>query len=50
VHGATVTSIAAELDLTAGTVSGHLQRVKAKLGAGSIADLVSYAHRMGTID
>ncbi len=50
VHGSTVTEIAAELDLTAGTVSGHLQRVKVKLGAHSVAEVVSYAHRMGFID
>jgi len=50
VHGSTVSEIAAELDLTAGTVSGHLQKVKAKLGARSVADMVSYAHRMGFID
>jgi two-component system invasion response regulator UvrY len=50
VHGSTVSEIAAELDLTAGTVSGHLQKVKTKLGAHSIAEIVSYAHRMGFID
>jgi two-component system, NarL family, invasion response regulator UvrY len=50
VHGSTVSEIAAELDLTAGTVSGHLQKVKAKLGAHSIAEIVSYAHRMGFVD
>jgi DNA-binding NarL/FixJ family response regulator len=50
VHGGTVTEIAAELDLTPGTVSGHLQKVKSKLGAHSIAEIVSYAHRMGFID
>ncbi|WP_437852334.1 response regulator [Sorangium sp. So ce363] len=50
IHGRTVSEIAAELDLTAGTVSGHLQKIKAKLGAHSVADVVSYAHRMGIID
>ncbi|APR74739.1 DNA-binding response regulator, LuxR family protein [Minicystis rosea] len=50
VHGSTVSEIAAELNLTAGTVSGHLQRVKTKLGAHSIAEIVSYAHRMGFVD
>lgn len=50
VHGSTVTEIAAELDLTAGTVSGHLQKVKSKLGTRSIAEVVSYAHRMGFVD
>jgi DNA-binding NarL/FixJ family response regulator len=49
IHGRTVSEIAAELDLTAGTVSGHLQKVKTKLGAHSVADVVSYAHRMGVI-
>ncbi|MFT3769116.1 MAG: response regulator transcription factor [Minicystis sp.] len=49
-HGKTVSEIAAELDLTAGTVSGHLAKVKEKLGARSVADVVSYAHRTGLID
>ena len=48
-QGKTGTEVAAELDLTAGTVSGHLHNVKAKLGARSVADVVSYAHRMGLI-
>lgn len=50
IHGRSVSEIAAELDLTAGTVSGHLQKVKIKLGAPSVAEIVSYAHRMGLID
>jgi DNA-binding NarL/FixJ family response regulator len=50
IHGRSVSEIAAELDLTAGTVSGHLQKVKTKLGSPSIAEIVSYAHRMGIID
>jgi DNA-binding NarL/FixJ family response regulator len=48
-QGKTGTEVAAELDLTAGTVSGHLHNVKVKLGARSVADVVSYAHRMGLI-
>jgi two-component system invasion response regulator UvrY len=50
VHGSTVTEIAVELNLTPGTVSGHLQRVKTKLAAHSVAEIVSYAHRMGFVD
>lgn len=50
IHGSTSTEIAAELDLTAGTVSGHLKRVKAKLNARSVTEIVNYAHRMGFID
>lgn len=49
-HGKTVSEIAAELNLTASTVSGHLAKVKEKLSAHSVADVVSYAHRMGLID
>lgn len=49
-HGRTVSEIAAELNLTAGTVSGHLHNIKEKLGARSVAEVVSYAHRMGLID
>lgn len=49
-QGRSGSEIAAELDLTAGTVSGHLQKVKTKLGARSVADIVGYAHRMGIVD
>ncbi|MFO0612867.1 MAG: response regulator transcription factor [Polyangiaceae bacterium] len=49
VHGRTVTEIAAELDLTPGTISGHLMKVKETLSASSIADIVSYAHRANLI-
>lgn len=50
VHGHTVTQIAAELDLTPGTVSGHLMKVKEKLSAPSIADVVRYAHRVKLVE
>lgn len=49
VNGRTVSAIAAELDLSVSTVSTHLAHIKEKLGAQSIADIVSYAHRMGLI-
>lgn len=49
IHGRTVSEIAAELNLTAGTVSGHLHRVKDKLAARSVAEIVSYAHRAGLV-
>lgn len=42
--------IAAELDLVPSTVSNHTARVKQKLGAKTLAEVVSYAHRMGLID
>lgn len=48
-NGGTVTEIAAELNLTLGTVSTHLHKVKEKLGARSVADIVGYAHRMGLV-
>jgi DNA-binding NarL/FixJ family response regulator len=50
IEGRAGTEIAAELDLSAGTVSTHMQKIKTKLGASTVADIVSYAHRMGIID
>lgn len=49
INGRTVSEIAAELNLGASTVSTHLARIKDKLGARSVADVVSYAHRAGLI-
>lgn len=42
--------IAAELDLVPSTISNHTARIKEKLGAKSLAEVVSYAHRVGLID
>ncbi len=39
--------IAAELDLTSSTVSTLLGRIRTKLGARTLTDLVDYAHRVG---
>ncbi|MBT9557388.1 MAG: response regulator transcription factor [Myxococcales bacterium] len=47
VEGKTGSEIAAELDIVQSTVSNHLSRVKERLGATSIADIISYAHRVG---
>lgn len=44
-----VTEIAAELDLSASTVSNHLTHVKDKLGVRSIGEIISYGHRVGLI-
>lgn len=49
INGRTVSEIAAELDLSTSTVSTHLSRIKDKLGARSIAEVVSYAHRAGLV-
>ncbi len=49
IQGSTVSEIAAELNLTAGTVSGHLMKVKEKLSAASVPEIMRYAHRMGLI-
>ncbi len=46
-QGRTVSEIAAELDLGGSTVSTHVARIKAKLGAHSIAEIVGYAYREG---
>jgi DNA-binding NarL/FixJ family response regulator len=50
IQGRTSSEIAAELDLTAGTVSNHLAKIKEKLDAHSLADVVKYAYRAGLID
>ncbi len=50
IQGRTSSEIAAELDLTAGTVSNHLAKIKEKLDSHSLADVVRYAHRAGLID
>jgi DNA-binding NarL/FixJ family response regulator len=50
IQGRTSSEIAAELDLTAGTVSNHLAKIKEKLGAHSLAEIVRYAYRAGLID
>jgi DNA-binding NarL/FixJ family response regulator len=49
IQGRTVSEIAAELNLSVSTVSNHLAKIKDKLGARTIADIVSYAHRMGLL-
>jgi DNA-binding NarL/FixJ family response regulator len=48
-QGSRVSDIAAELDLSASTVSNHVARIKEKLGARSIAEIVNYAHRAGLV-
>jgi DNA-binding NarL/FixJ family response regulator len=50
IEGQRVTDIAAQLDLTAGTVSNHLAAIRTKLDAHSVADILKYAHRVGLID
>jgi two-component system, NarL family, invasion response regulator UvrY len=50
IQGRTSSEIAAELDLTAGTVSNHVAKIKEKLGAHSLADIMRYAYRAGLID
>lgn len=50
IQGRSGAEIAAELDLTAGTVSNHLAKIKEKLGAHSVAEIVRYAYRAGLID
>jgi DNA-binding NarL/FixJ family response regulator len=47
--GRTVSDIAAELDLNASTVSNHLARIKEKLDAQSVGDIMRYAHRVGLL-
>lgn len=50
IQGQTPSDICAELNLTSGTVSNHIHKIKEKLGTYSIAKIVNYAHRCGLID
>lgn len=49
IAGKTVNQAAGELTLSASTVSNHVASIRTKLGAGSIADIVRYAHRAGLL-
>jgi DNA-binding NarL/FixJ family response regulator len=49
-HGQTVSNIAAELDLSAGTVSNYIFHIKEKLGVKSSGEIIAYAHRAGLVD
>jgi DNA-binding NarL/FixJ family response regulator len=48
-QGRTVSDIASELNLSVSTVSNHVGKVKEKLGARTIGEIVSYAHRTGLL-
>ena len=49
-NGQTVSNIAAELDLSAGTVSNYIFHIKEKLGVKSTGEVIAYAHRAGLVD
>ncbi len=49
-QGKTVSEIAAELDVAASTVSNQLAKIKEKLHARSVGEIVAYAHRAGLVD
>jgi len=48
-EGRGVSEVAAELDLSASTVSNHVAAIKEKLGASSIGEIVRYASRVGLV-
>jgi two-component system, NarL family, invasion response regulator UvrY len=50
IAGNTVSETAHSLDLAVSTVSTLVSRIREKLDAGSVADLVLYAHRVGLLD
>ena len=50
VEGNSVSEIAAQIDVLPSTVSNHVARVREKLDARTIADIVTYAHRRGLVD
>jgi DNA-binding NarL/FixJ family response regulator len=47
--GRTVSEVAAELNLSASTVSSHLAHVKEKLGVRNVAEIIDYGHRAGLV-
>ena len=49
-HGRIISDIAAELDLSAGTVSNHVFHIKEKLAVKSVGEIVGYAHRAGLVE
>lgn len=49
-QGKTVSEIAAELDISVSTTSNHLSKVKEKLHARSVGEIVAYAIRAGLVD
>jgi two-component system invasion response regulator UvrY len=46
-QGRSASEVAAELDLHASTVSNNIKRIKEKLGARTIGEIVGYGHRNG---
>ncbi|MCB9527716.1 MAG: response regulator transcription factor [Myxococcales bacterium] len=50
VEGQTVSEIAAQLDVSVSTVSTHLGHIKRALGARSVQEVVSFAHRMKLVE
>lgn len=46
-QGRSASEVAAELDLHASTVSNNIKRIKDKLGARTIGEIVAYGHRNG---
>lgn len=49
IEGRTVTEVANELDLSKSTVSNHVARIKEKLGAASLGEIIRYAARVGLL-
>lgn len=49
-QGKTISEIAAELGVSVSTASNHFHKVKEKLHARSVADVVAYAIRAGLVD
>ena len=49
VAGRSVSEVAAELNVSVSTVSTHVGAIKARLGVGSVAEIVAYASRAGLL-
>lgn len=50
IEGRGVSEIAGDLEVQVSTVSTLVRRIRAKLGAESVGDLMLYAHRMGLLE
>lgn len=49
-HGRSTTQVAAELNIAASTVSNHVAKIKEKLGASNLSEIITYGHRAGLIE
>jgi DNA-binding NarL/FixJ family response regulator len=49
IAGRAVSDIAAELNVSGSTVSNHVMKIREKLGARTVGEVIRYAHRAGLL-